>query len=420
MDTFNTDKVNRDALSRLARQNRQSVIDHTLELLARPSDNPPGDTRSVADYLVNVLEQIPGVTVERHETAPLIQNVVAHVSGRGPGKRLIFNGHLDTFPMGDRSAWTRNPKGEVFDGKIFGLGVSDMKGGLAACLFAFENMAASRDDWAGEVVLTFAGDEETMGVLGSKFLIENVPHARGDAVICADVGSPAVLRIGEKGLLWLKISATGKTAHAAHVHRGDSAIEKLLVMLSHVKALTAMRPKGRDDVEKIVRKAAHISEAFSGAGESDVLLSLTATIGTISGGRLSNLIADHAEATADIRIPLGISTDEVLTALNAAVADLQGVKIEVVRRYEASWTDPQHPLVKTLTRAACEVLRIDPVVNMRVGASDSRLHRAAGMATVVCGLTPNNMGSADEYVDVDELTGLGELLTLAAYDFLTA
>jgi succinyl-diaminopimelate desuccinylase len=57
---------------------------------------------------------------------------------------------------------------------------------------------------------------------------------------------------------------------------------------------------------------------------------------------------------------------------------------------------------------------------MRVGASDSRLYRKAGMPTVVCGLTPNNMGGSDEYVDVEELTALGVILTLSAFDFLNS
>jgi succinyl-diaminopimelate desuccinylase len=65
-----------------------------------------------------------------------------------------------------------------------------------------------------------------------------------------------------------------------------------------------------------------------------------------------------------------------------------------------------------------EVMGVTPVVNMRVGASDSRLYRAAGHPTVVCGLTPNNMGAANEFVEAEELMCLGQVLTLAAFDFL--
>lgn len=419
MDVLNANQRGRTSLEQLARGNRRQVVEHTLKLLARPSENPPGNTSSVADCAIEILEKIPGVSVKRYVSADHVHNLVAIVAGHSSGKRLIFNGHLDTFPMGNKAHWTRDPHGEEHGGRVYGLGVSDMKGGLAASMFALSNLAASKKHWTGEAVITFAGDEETMGVLGSKYLIDHVAEATGDAVICADVGSPSVLRVGEKGLLWLKISAKGRSAHAAHVHRGVSAINKLLDGLARIRALTAMKPSGREDVEAVVRAAAPISERFSGEGESEVLLNLTVTIGTISGGRLTNLIADQAEATADIRIPLGISTQDVLDAIGLAMADLPGIEIEIIQRYEPSWTDPAHPLIGSLKRAAREVMNIEPVVNMRVGASDARLHRLAGMPTIVCGLTPNNMGAADEFVDVEELMSLGEILTLAAFDFLS-
>lgn len=411
--------LNRARLQQHARANRRQVVENTLKLLAQPSENPPGDTRKVANAVISILEGITGVATSRHVSADHIHNIVAKVSGRSAGKRLIFNGHLDTFPMGQSVGWLRNPLGEESEGRLYGLGVADMKGGLAASIFALANLAAFRDFWSGEAVVTFAGDEETMGTLGSKFLIDTVPEATGDAVICADVGSPSVLRVGEKGLLWLKIAAAGKSSHAAHVHRGKCAIEALLQAMTSIKALTAMRPDNRPDVEAVVRKAAEVSEKYSGAGESEVLLGLTVTFGTISGGQLPNLVADRAEATADIRIPLGISVRNVLDAIDRSLADMPEIRVEVLRSYEASWSDPEHRLVELLKAAATDVLGIKPVVNMRVGASDSRLHRLAGMPTFVCGLTPNNMGAADEFVEIEELTGLGEILTLAAYDFLS-
>ena len=66
------------------------------------------------------------------------------------------------------------------------------------------------------------------------------------------------------------------------------------------------------------------------------------------------------------------------------------------------------------------MLGVTPARNMRVGASDARLYRRAGVPTVVCGLTPYNMGSADEYVDMSELLALGDIFVLTAYDFLNA
>jgi succinyl-diaminopimelate desuccinylase len=107
-----------------------------------------------------------------------------------------------------------------------------------------------------------------MGVLGTQFLLATVPEARGDAAICADAGSPKVLRIGEKGLLWLRISAAGRSAHAAHVHRGDSAIDKLIAALNRIADLRGLSAANREDVRSVIEGARSVSEPLSGPGES--------------------------------------------------------------------------------------------------------------------------------------------------------
>jgi succinyl-diaminopimelate desuccinylase len=409
----------RASLKRDAQNRKRDVVDLTLRLLDKPSENPPGDTRSVAREIIELFDA-SNIEAKIHESATEIHNVVARVRGRGKGPRLILNGHLDTFPLGNLSDWTFAPTGVERDGKLYGLGVSDMKGGLAASIFALRNLAALRESWPGEIVATFAGDEETMGVRGTQFLLDNVPEARGDAVICADAGSPKVLRIGEKGLLWLRISATGRSAHAAHVHRGDSAIDKLMVALNGIASLRDVSVVNREDVRSVIERARSVSEPLSGAGESEVLKNLTVTFGTVNGGRLPNLISDGAVATADIRLPLGYSADDAKRAVNEIVAGIEGVSVDFTRAYDPSWTNPDHPLVKSLRWACQEILETEPVVNMRVGASDARLYRRAGIPTVVCGLTPYNMGAVDEYVDVDELCSLGVMMTMAAFDYLVA
>ena len=105
-----------------------------------------------------------------------------------------------------------------------GRGVCDMKGGIACSLLAAKLLAENRDAWDGEVVLTLAGDEENMGSLGSGHLLKNFPHAAGDANICGDVGSPKVVRFGEKGLMWIEIETTGSPAHGAHVHKENASV----------------------------------------------------------------------------------------------------------------------------------------------------------------------------------------------------
>ena len=72
-------------------------------------------------------------------------------------------------------------------GKLYGRGVSDMKGGLACSILAAKLLAENCAAWSGEIVLTLAGDEENMGSLGTGYMMDHVPHARGHANICGDV-----------------------------------------------------------------------------------------------------------------------------------------------------------------------------------------------------------------------------------------
>ena len=179
----------------------------------------------------------------------------------------MFNGHLDTFPVGDISAWTVEPFGGIERrGRLYGRGVSDMKAGMACSLLAVELLAACRDGWSGEVVIALAGDEESMGTRGTALLLETVPHARGDAMICGDAGSPHVLRFGEKGFVWLDVAATGRAAHGAHVHRGENAIERLVKAMRCLLTLRDHRVLVPDAVAKAMREAREVSEAISGIG----------------------------------------------------------------------------------------------------------------------------------------------------------
>jgi len=348
--------MSRDTLAAAARRDAGSIVEIARCLIAIPSAYPPGDTNAIAKAVAAMMETVPGVEVERHRSAPHLLNVVIRVRGRAPGRRVVFNGHLDTFPRDPAAHWTADPAGELRDGRLYGLGVSDMKGGVAASLFALRLLAAQRDGFDGEVVGTFAGDEESMGLLGTQFLLDTVPHARGDAMISADAGSLRVLRFGEKGMLWLRLAARRRSTHAAHVHRGDSAIDRLLGALRQITALRDYPVPTPPDIDDAIAAAAPVSEPLSGAGESDVLRRVTVTIGTISGGRLSNLIADAAEATIDIRLPVGITAAAIEAEVRRIVAADPDLTLDVLRRYEPSWTPPDHELVRVLRRTCRAVL----------------------------------------------------------------
>ena len=411
----------RTELARRVDVSLDRLIGVTQRLVAVASPNPPSDTFDVAAVAEALLREIPGIDIERVEPAPRIVSLIGRIRGRAPGRRLIFNGHLDTFPLLENLPWTVPPLGGVLkDGKLYGRGVCDMKGGIACSLLAAALLAEHRDAWDGEIVLTLAGDEENMGSLGSGYLLHNFPHAAGDANICGDVGSPRVVRFGEKGLMWVEIETTGAPAHGAHVHKGTNAIDRLRTALDYLKQLEDVPFQSPPVVTSAIGKAKPISEPLSGAGEADTLSRVTVNIGTIEGGTSPNLVPTHAIARADIRLPVGVTTDVLAARLDEWLAPLEGVSWKAIRRFEPSFTDPAQEIVTRTASVAAEVLGETPAVNMRVGGSDSRWYRMFDVPTVVLGLTPFNMGGADEHVLVDELLAVAKIHTLVAYDFLSA
>jgi succinyl-diaminopimelate desuccinylase len=397
------------------------LIEMSRQLIKAASPNPPGDVTQAADVAERLLLAIPGMEVERITTAPGIVNLIGRLSATRPGRRLVFNGHLDTFPIGEDLGWTVPPLGgTVKDGLLFGRGVSDMKGGIAASLLAVQTLSAHRDAWAGEIVVTLAGDEETMGSLGTRHLLEHFPHARGDAMISGDVGSPMVVRFGEKGLLWVEIEAEGSPAHGAHVHKGVNAIDRLRAALDILKQLETLEPDEPPMVAAAILAAKPISEPLSGAGEADVLRKVTVNIGTIEGGVSPNLVPTRAVAKADIRLPVGLSTTDVEALLRQRLAAVPGVQLRVVQKYEPRFTDPSHEIVQAVVHSAQRILGQRPVTNMRVGASDARLYRMFDVPSVVFGPTPYNMGGPDEHVRIDELSDIAKVHALAALRFLSS
>lgn len=408
-----------DSLREAARAAREELVETTVALVRCRSETPPSDTRGTAALAQAFLAAVPGATVTSHPSEPPVMNLVARIAGASPGPRLVLSGHLDTYPAGDPAGWRVDPfGGDVADGRIYGRGAADMKGGIACILTTFRLLAAVRDRWSGELVVALAGDEESMGELGTQVLIDTVPEVRGDAVMIPDVGSPDVIRVGEKGMVWLEVEAEGTAAHGAHVHRGVNAADRLIAALARIGELRDLPVDRPPAVARTVAAAFCVSEPLGGPGESETLSRVTVNLGRIDAGTSPNLVPETARAALDIRLPQGVTVADVERALHERLDPLPGIGWRATRRYEPSWTDPDETIVRCTAAAAAAVLNRRVVVNDRVGASDARLFRRAGMPTVVCGLTPRGLGGPDEYLVIDELVTLTEIYALAAFAFL--
>ena len=399
---------------------RADLIAVARALIAVPSPNPPLSTEAVAAVAADLVRRhVPEAQLSMHDAGDGVVNLVARLRGAGPGRRMVLSGHLDTYPVNEALPWTVDPLGGlVRDGRIHGRGAADMKGGIAASIVAMAVLAARRGAWRGEAVLALSGDEESMGGLGAEWLLETVPHVRGHAVIIGDAGSPAVVRFGEKGFLWIELDAVGKPAHGAHVHLGINAVDRLRAALDALSSMRDMPVAPPETVTRAIAAARSVSEPLSGLGEADTLGRVTVNVGHIAGGTSMNLIPASARAGVDIRLPVGVTAAEVEKLIGARLAGLDGVSWRVLRQVEPSFTAPDSELVGMVAQAAGDILGKAPAVNMRVGGSDSRVFRKAGIPTVVYGPTPFNMGGADEYAVLDELQAVAAVHALSALRFL--
>lgn len=370
-------------------------------LVRLPSENPPGDTRAVAACVADYLTAL-GLAVQVYAPHPERPNVVATLGPPAARPHLVLNSHLDTFPAGQ--GWTQPPFGGVVaDGRLYGRGASDMRAGLAVSLLLARLLVAQPPP--GRVTFSYSSDEEAGGTWGTQWLLANVPALRdADACLIGDQCGPWAVGIGEKGGLWLRLHTTGRAAHAAYSTR-QSATAALVRALAVALSLTDLAPLTPPAVAAVLDRERPLVAAHWGEEAPALLDRVTVNIGTLAGGTATNLVADRAAATLDIRLPLGLRADDVRHALEArlAAAGLADVTLEVLARFDPYCTPPDAPIVRAVVAASAAVRGEPAVPVVRLGATDARFFRAAGIPTVVYGPTAHHMGGPDEFVTLADL-----------------
>lgn len=273
---------------------KEDVIALARELIAFNTVNPPGNEGGVAKFVGSLLSG-NGFEVEYVPFEENRLHVIAEKGCSGKYPPVVFTGHFDTVPLGARD-WSVDPfGGEVKEGKLYGRGSSDMKGGLAAmvvaAILAFEEGTPD----AG-VRLVFTSGEE-LGCQGAKHLVsthKNLGNASGIIVGEPTANIPA---IGHKGGLYLNLTASGVTAHSSMPHLGDNAIYKV------ARAITKI-------------------ENFDFGVEKDTLLGFpTINVGKVFGGMNINSVPDHAGFTIDARTTTKVDHQELLARLEKELGD---------------------------------------------------------------------------------------------------
>lgn len=207
---------------------RDALVEAVGDAVRIPSVNPryPGQVYddvvggegAVSRYVAGIYEQI-GCEVDVFAIEPGRDNAVGTLRGRGGGRSLIFNGHIDVVPPGDLGAWTSgDPYSGRHDGeRIWGRGSTDMKGGVLAQAFAALALREAGVELAGDLILEAVAGEEVMNHdIGTTAVVER--GYRADAAVVAEPSAPpaplAVVPV-TPGLLWFSLTVRGKASHAS-------------------------------------------------------------------------------------------------------------------------------------------------------------------------------------------------------------
>jgi succinyl-diaminopimelate desuccinylase len=297
----------------------------TRELVRFKTINPPGDELPCARYIGGILEAAGFETVY-HPMGDNRANLIARLGGRQGKRPICFSGHTDVVPLGQRE-WSVDPfAAEVKDGRIYGRGSTDMKGGVAAIVAAAVRLAPRLAIGPGVVLVITAGEER--GCEGANFLAKRGLLPWAGAMVIAEPTSNRVCA-GHKGVLWLEGISEGVTAHGSTPEMGDNAVYKA------ARAVLALA-----DID--LSSFAH-----------PILGKPTVNVGWMRGGMNVNSVPDEARFGVDLRIVPEAATADLLDALRQAAGP--DIQFEVKGSADAVWTEANDNWVQQVLTVASSV-----------------------------------------------------------------
>ncbi len=309
--------------------NSLNVISLTQKLIGFNTINPPGNEKELAKYVGNILSE-NGFDVEYILFEENRLHVIAEKGLSETVHPVVLSGHLDTVPLGAKK-WSIDPfTGEIIDGKLYGRGSTDMKGGIAAIVVAAIQSFANGSPKGGVRLVITAGEE--LGCQGAQHLAKTYKKwGKASGLVIAEPTSNIPV-IGHKGGLYMNVSTTGITAHSSMPELGVNAIYK-------------------------AAKAISVIENFNFEAEKDTLLGLpTINVGKMSGGMNLNSVPDHAEFTIDVRSTTKVNHTKIIQKLKKELGD--DANIEILVNLPPVSTKENEPFVQ-LIYDACKVDRTD-------------------------------------------------------------
>jgi acetylornithine deacetylase len=376
--------------------------DYTLSTLARlvqiNSINPtlapgaPGE-KEIAGFIAESLRAC-GLTAEILEPAPGRTSVLGRLAGSGGGRSLMLNAHCDTV---DVRGMAEPFSGAIREGKLYGRGSYDMKGSLAACMAAVKALKDSGARLRGDVLVAAVADEE-YGSLGTTDMLS---HVRVDGAI---VTEPTALEVclAHKGYLWIEVEITGRAAHGSRFELGIDANMKMGQFLARLSGLErALRARAPHPL--VGPPSLHAAMIRGGSG-----LSTYAACSRVQIERRTVPGETPELATAEIQA--------IVDALAAEDPEFRAVVRPFFVRAPFEVAESAG-IVKAVDRASAAVRGKAAAHIGDTPWMDAALLQAAGVETVVFGAGGAGAHSDVEWVDVESVLQLAEILAVAAADY---
>ena len=403
-------------LSNAVTAKRDDLIALTQDLIRIPTLNPPGENyRQICEYLDKRLsghgfetELIRAVGTPGDGDKYPRWNIVARRTGARSGECVHFNSHTDVVEVG--AGWTFDPFGaEVSDGKIYGRGTCDMKGGLASSIIAAEAFIETYPDFAGAIEISGTADEESGGYGGVAYLAEHgyFDPARVQHVIIPEPLNKDRICLGHRGGWWAEIETKGEIAHGSMPFLGDCAVRHMGAVLSEFedKLFPAMAARHTDMpvVPQGARSSTmNINSIHGGQNEPDSDFT----------GLPAHCVPDSCRIVIDRRFlveePLDQVRDEVtalLDGLRATRADFN-YELTEINSVLPSMTDRDAPVVQIVAKAIEDVIGKSPEYVASPGTYDQKHIDRIGKLKNCIAYGPGILELAhkpDEYIGIDDM-----------------
>lgn len=404
-------------MEQFLREHEADLIDFAERLVAAPSENPPGDERAIADVIAAEAASLglsPPKVVAREPHRP---NLLFEICGGSEGPRLMYNGHMDTKPVGDRTKWHTDPlRPVVKDGIMYGLGAADMKGGVAALVYATAALARVSGELHGSLLLVLSADEEAGGAYGAEYLAKN-GHVQADIGLIAE---PAGIRSEWE---YLNLMSRGETCFRVKVY-GTQMHSSISDIVPSVNANLKM-------AEVMLRMRNELRFSY----QPHPLCAQGVTMGLAvmaKGGVYYGILPGYAEFATDVRTLPGMTQEQVQKDLEAFLDKLrqEDPSLEVDFEFEPlplGWIKPVtvpegHPFVLALRLASKEVLRGEPELGTFPAWTDARFFQHdAGIPTIPAfgpGLLTVTHGP-NERIPIASIVRAARVYALAGYRYLS-